>query len=66
MMKKISWRQAAVSGLIFAVLTCAWTYFRHSPDFDELAIRFAFSFTVFTVGYRYLMNLIARREGRGR
>ena len=61
-MKTISWSQASVAGLLYAMVMCAWVYHDRGPGFDELAIRFAIYFVAFTVGFRFLMNFLARRN----
>ncbi|RIV87616.1 hypothetical protein [Aurantiacibacter zhengii] len=65
-MQRMSWKQSAISGLLFAVGISLWDLFRHSPEMGELATRFAFSFVTFTVGYRFILNRLARREAQDR
>lgn len=59
---RISWSQAAVSGLLFALISCTWRYLSDGADFDELAIRFAAYFLAFTVGFYFLYNLVVKRQ----
>ncbi len=61
-MKTISWSQASVAGLLYAMMMCAWVYYDRGLGFDELSIRFAIYFVAFTVGFRVLMNLLAKRK----
>ena len=63
-MRTISWSQASVAGLLYAMVMCAWVYYDRGLGFDEIAIRFAIYFVAFTVGFRVLMNLLARRNTR--
>ncbi len=61
-MKTISWSQASVAGLLYAMMMCAWVYYDRGLGFDKLSIRFAIYFVAFTVGFRVLMNLLAKRK----
>jgi len=62
--KSIGWRKAGVAGLLFALIMSAWRYYDGTSGFDELAILFAVYFSVFTVGYRFLMNFFAQRQAQ--
>lgn len=63
-MRPMTIRRAAVAGLLFAVFMCLWVWFDRSPGFDDLAIRFAIYFTVFTSGYYILTNFLGARRQR--
>ena len=59
---RITWSQATLSGLLFAIAMCVWTWFRHDAGFDELAIRFPVYFLIFSGGLYFLYNLAAQRK----
>ncbi len=61
-MRAVSWSQASVAGLLYAMVMCAWVYYDRGLGFDALSIRFAIYFVAFTVGFRILMNALARRH----
>ncbi len=56
---------AALAGFIYAVIMSAWVYFDRGLGFDELSIRFAAYFTVFTLGFYVLYNLAIKYLGKG-
>lgn len=58
---QMSWSRAALAGLIFGILMCAWVYIDRGAGFDELAMRFAAYFVCFTVGFRFLFNLVTKQ-----
>ena len=41
---------------------CGWVWFDRNPGFDELAIRFSVYFLAFTVGFRFLYNMVTGRK----
>ena len=63
---RIGWHTASVAGLLYALLMCTWKRIDEGTGFDELAIRFAIYFVVFTVGWRLLLNLWFKHRGAGR
>jgi len=60
-MKQISAQRAGLAGFLYGALMCAWTYYDHGASLDQLAIRFAIYFTLFSVGFYFLYNFIAKR-----
>ena len=62
----MGWHTASAAGLLYALLMCAWKRIDEGTGFDELAIRFAIYFVVFTVGFRLLINLWLKHRGAGR
>ena len=55
-----------MAGLIYAVLMSAWRYYDGYRDLDDLAIRFAIYFSIFTLGFWALYNLAVKRRGADR
>ena len=62
----MGWHTASVAGLLYALLMCTWKRSDEGTGFDELAIRFAIYFVVFTVGFRLLINLWLKHRWAGR
>lgn len=63
-MQRTTWRQAAITGLLFALVSCGWEFYRRAPELGELAFRFGLLFVTFTVFYRLVMNWVAKRDAR--
>jgi apolipoprotein N-acyltransferase len=54
---------AALVGLIFATLMATWIYLSRDASFDEVMVRFAVYFPVFTIGFYLIVNfLVSRRK----
>ncbi len=64
--RPLSLRRAALAGLIYAVLMSAWRYYDGYRDLDDLEIRFAIYFSIFTLGFWWLYNLVIKRRGADR
>lgn len=60
--KPLTLRRAAAAGLLFAVGMCIWRYFDDGGSFDQMAIRFAIYFSVFTLGFWALYNFLTSRR----
>lgn len=60
--KRLTLRQAAAAGLLFALGMSTWRYFGDGGSFDQMAIRFAIYFSVFTLGFWSLYNLLTKRR----
>ncbi len=57
-------RRAAAAGLLFALGMSAWRYLDDGGSFDQIAIRFAIYFSVFTLGFWTLYNLLTKRRAK--
>jgi hypothetical protein len=63
-MKPISFSRAAFAGIIYAIVMCLWVHFDRGLDLDSLAFRFATYFSIFTIGFYFLYNFIAKRSNK--
>jgi hypothetical protein len=61
--KPITLHTAALAGFFYAVLMCGWVYFDKGTGLNGLSIRFAAYFAVFTLGFYFLYNFVAKRKG---
>ncbi|APE29208.1 hypothetical protein [Aurantiacibacter gangjinensis] len=58
----LSLRNAALVGFIFASAMCVWRFFTSDDTTDEVLIRFAVYFAMFTTGFWIIVNLIATKR----
>ena len=54
----MSLKKAALAGLIYAVLMCVWYVYGRDGDPDQIWLRFAAYFSIFTLGFWFLYNLL--------
>lgn len=55
---RVSLLTAALAGFIYATVMCLWVYFDRGLSVDQLLIRFAAYFSVFTLGFYSLYNFV--------
>ena len=58
--RRMTWRTAAVSGVIWALLMCTWKRIDTGALAGELIIRFAIYFSLWTVVFKLLFDATAR------